>query len=687
MRPLPGQLCLSLCALGSLFAATVGLGDSPLTETEPPLELPPYQVIAAQGPQTTGLSSGVVRSPLPTGRPVFREALAPLPGLVIQDSFGGLEPPRISVRGSGLQSAPVSRGLQLSLNGFPATFADGSFNLGLLETSWWDYAELKPGPAAGVSALGGALSLWTDEEILPTHRRWLVGAGSYQTYYGSLGGGWHNVDHRLALVAGTFQTDGWRNHAQQDRNSFLINHQWNPSRPGRLLTQFLFSRPRLQIPGPLAKETALHSPKENIPRVETDRPHRDTRYGQAATRWQIPTDTGHLSLGTALAFHRDDFRQLLPNGITRTEGGDLHLFGDLRWEGKTFVPSTTDLNFLFQAGYREARRYRNQQGQRGPLIGDQRQKPLSFQAAVDHRLEITENHQWEAGFTFLGARRKLTERLPGQAGTPNDSSLNLQQTKVAPRTAWTWTFTENQSLTASLARSYEPPTFDDLVFTTGPIPARELSSRPLAWQRADSWELLWNSRQNTVDWTLRGFYSRWKNEFLRLAREDGTPRGTVNADRTLRYGLELSANWTIFQDDLREMTLQANAQSSRIRFDDDPVYHHNRLGGTPPHSGHLALVNRWENWFFTPSLQWQGGPTYADHQNSLSFGSHWLTNLAFGWEDPEGWSIRIHLLNLFDQDHIASSAGLLDNANADPSTTIFLPGPPRRLEIQTTHQW
>lgn len=35
----------------------------------------------------------------------LRETLQQMPGLSMQDSFGGFDPPRISVRGSGIQSA------------------------------------------------------------------------------------------------------------------------------------------------------------------------------------------------------------------------------------------------------------------------------------------------------------------------------------------------------------------------------------------------------------------------------------------------------------------------------------------------------------------------------------------------------------------------------------------------------
>ena len=63
----------------------------------------------------------------------LRDTLGRLPGLIMQESFGGFEPPRLSIRGSGVQSAPSSRGVALLLDGLPLGMADGSFNSALFD--------------------------------------------------------------------------------------------------------------------------------------------------------------------------------------------------------------------------------------------------------------------------------------------------------------------------------------------------------------------------------------------------------------------------------------------------------------------------------------------------------------------------------------------------------------------------
>ena len=60
--------------------------------------------------------------------------------VLMQESFGGFEPPRLSIRGSGLDSAPTSRGIALLIDGV----ADPAIGLA---------SERPPLPDQGVMAL------------------------------------------------------------------------------------------------------------------------------------------------------------------------------------------------------------------------------------------------------------------------------------------------------------------------------------------------------------------------------------------------------------------------------------------------------------------------------------------------------------------------------------------------------
>ena len=145
------RLSPALVALAG-FAASAA-GEEPellpaLLVSAPPLPAvaPAVDLTAAGGP----------------GRPAgtLAEAGRAIPGLLVLESFGGFEPPRLSLRGSGLQSAPSSRGVRLLLDGSPLNLADGSFNSALLDASLCDQLDAWRGPDAWRTApavAGGAL--------------------------------------------------------------------------------------------------------------------------------------------------------------------------------------------------------------------------------------------------------------------------------------------------------------------------------------------------------------------------------------------------------------------------------------------------------------------------------------------------------------------------------------------------
>jgi iron complex outermembrane receptor protein len=63
----------------------------------------------------------------------LRDALDYQPGIVVQEFFGGIDQPRLNIRGSGIQSNPVNRGVLLLQDGLPLNEADGSFIISFLE--------------------------------------------------------------------------------------------------------------------------------------------------------------------------------------------------------------------------------------------------------------------------------------------------------------------------------------------------------------------------------------------------------------------------------------------------------------------------------------------------------------------------------------------------------------------------
>jgi iron complex outermembrane receptor protein len=654
-----------------------------------PLDLSPLVVTARlERPEVAG--SGVAAlatdTPLEPATARLSELFQQVPGLIVQDSSGGFDPPRLAVRGSGIQSAPTSRGLAVSFLGMPINSADGSFNLALLDSSWMESAALTRGPAAGVPALGGALALGRAADAFRPGSSVMAAYGSDQTAALSVSGARTAEERALAARAAINHSDGWRPYSRQERESVFAAARTAVDDDTDLSIQFFGSQPWYEVPGPLTKHNALEHPRTPLAAVLRDHPRRDTEYAHlaatASTRWA----GGHASFGLGGVHHHDEFRQLLANGISDTTAEEAYLVFKAG-EDWNLSGQHTEFSALLQAGWWDASRYRNDRGSTGTLIGEQRLRPLTLTAAIDHRVELATNQHLEIGGSVLTAKRDIDDRFaPSTGAVPVD--LAFAGSRIAPRAAWSWSPLKDTTFVISWARSYEPPTYNDLLYTDGPMNARVMRSAPLEWQRADSYEIGAHGRQDRLSWSSYLYYAPWRGEFLRLVDENGSSRGTVNAERTLHTGWESSIEWELLAESASNLAFWATYNYCNARFDGDPVYEDRRLAGVPPHSGAMGLrAVSAGGWFFAPGLQWQAGQTYGDHFHNLGYGGFGLCMLEIGRRHPDGWSATLGLHNLFDRKTIASTAGVLDRATDPAGTAIFLPAAGRSVGLRLEYIW
>jgi iron complex outermembrane recepter protein len=624
----------------------------------------------------------VTITPVPSSNNRLFESLGRVPGLVTQDSFGGIEPPRIMVRGSGIQSAPSSRGIALSWFDLPLNAADGSFNLSLIESEWLESAALARGTAAGVPALGGTLGFAPD--VFQPMVSLAASLASDDAHALHARGAWMSGSTSLASRAAWFRTDGWREHSRQDRESVFAATRWHLDDESGLTISFLGSTPWFEVPGPLTKSQALNDPTSISPAVKRDRPRRETRHAHLNATYTKRTGDGRHLVAAGVTATDDTFYQLLPNGVSSTGAWDayLRLLMENEWGGGK---QQTTVTTLLQTGWWDALRYRNDSGNKGLKIGDQRLRPLTFTAALDHQFRINGRQRVDLGVSWLAARRGIDDRLryEGSARNPDHSDHFL-----APRLAWSHDITETVTFTAAAARSYEPPTYGDLLFTAGPPAARVLRVTDLDWQRADTLEAGCQGNHGPFSWSAFLYHSWWDGELLRLADETGAPRGTVNADDTIHYGFEAGFTWDMVQHGGLSAAIAASYTYTNARFDNDRVSGNRRLGGVPPHVAMITLpLTHSDGWFITPGCQLRSGRTYADHANVLSYGGTALFSLDFGRRKADGWSVILGIQNLFDREAIASTAGVLDRAADPANTSVFLPANGRSFSLRLEHAW
>ena len=666
-------------ALAALLAGPGLCAEEPVDPA--PVILKPYVVEAEQiDPGIVyawePVDRSAVRSLVPVAQWSLADSLAGTAGLVVQPGFGDIDPPRISARGSGLQSAPVNRGLLVRLGELPLNAGDGSFNTALIEPAFFEGARLRSAsqdPAAAALALGGSLDFLG---YAPMRLAAAVGsAGLGKVVAQGDAAPFRLPDARLAYgTAGAFsamQTDGWRPQSEQQRTAAIAQAAWAKGEELALRASFYGTDLSYDVPGPLTLEQAESNPDSISRMAAADRPRREARFGRLAVTGDWCRSERALSSAFSVQHTHDWFRQLRSNGIADTRGTDCALLasGSTRW---------IKAGALWLGTWREQQRFTNLAGVAGPRFADLQQQAHSVTGWADASWWLGDGFEFTTGFSWLYARRATAGTVTG----------NSDYSAASPRVGLEWRLpSSNWKFFARAQRGTEPPTFDDLLPVRGPPAALSVAWTPLRCQRADTIEVgARYAAGSRCTFGVTAYGAAWRDELLRLADASGATRGTVNAGPTQHRGIESSLQCRLLEG-WTNVSFRLAHTWSEARFAGDPVYGDNRLAGLPQHVGTAELEWVHERGPFAAlGASWVGGRTYADHANRLSYPGYALANLRLGWR-REGWGVALEVGNVFDRGYIGSTAGVLDVARDPATTAVFLPGRPRTFTVSVERRW
>ncbi len=631
---------------------------------------------AALGP------TAVVNAAAWSGRPIatLAEALRHLPGVMLQESFGGFEPPRLSLRGSGLDSAPTARGVALLVDGLPLARADGSFHSGLFDPLLFSRVEVYRGTmhaALTPAVLGGVL-----------HAVSRAGAGPVGTTLRLEGGDFGQTRAQFAahgseagLAASFTRSRGWRESSRQERHALQANARRPLGPAAQVEATAYFARADYDVPGPLTLADALARPRTVSAAVLRDQPHRDSDVARLALQARAAPAAGAFAAGLAWLRLRDTFRQLQPNGESAGTSDDLTAHATL---ARHVALGGREHHLLARVtgstGVNRVERFLNDRATRGARFGAYDARARTVALSVENLVWVHRELSAGIGFTALHARRELVDRFapPGAAGAV---SRTVAARDLSPRAGLAWHPRPDLTFRLAASRGAEPPSFDDLLAVQGAHPQLTLRSRDLRAQHATTVEAGAQGRAGPLTWNLTAYHGRWRDEILRLADAAGLPRGAVNAGSTRHVGLETALRWRL-RDAPHGLVLGVTSTLGRFTFEDDPVYGDHRLAGSPPHVGAAELVYEHPRGAFAAlETTWVAGRTSVDHAGRLGYGGHTFVHARLGWRAGERFVVFLAARNLLDRRHLASTAGVLDLARAPAATTIFLPGPARALSL------
>lgn len=646
-------------------------------------------------------------------------ALSGVPGVVVQNFFGGNDQPRIQIRGSGLQQNPVERGILVLQNGLPLNRADGSYIVGFANPQLAEFIEVYRGYMAnrlGATVLGGALNFVSPTGSTQPGVQMTVSGGSFGQIGGAGQAGFKkdNIDGLIEFDAS--RRDGFRTYNNSERvavsGNVGVKHSENVS------TRFFAGYTELgfDVPGPLTKSAMYADPRQvhggptivggvaiNLgPNVPRDKPRRDASQFLIGSRTTATYDAHLIDVAVGYTHTDDTFRFPISSGIRKTDGGDFTGLVRYAYNPAAAVLPLVETTAQFTAGSASRENYINQAGLTGAKFGQSELDATTLALYSGLNIPVWPAFTLSPAISYAHATRDNddTYRLPTRptiAYNPANPTVLLPNGAVPTQsTSYTRTYDgwspslalsyrpDNVStLFAAVSRTFEPPTHDDLLATVNgtpnsspgrPVPgspflaAAAFATPDLKAQTATTVEAGWRGRTDRFSWDAVTYYSWVENELLSLRDSAGAPLGAINADKTTHFGIELGLGARLTD----QLSGRIAYTFQDFRFDNDPLRGNNRLAGAPPHLIYAMLqFQATESWRLQGAMRWSPGRMPVDNMNTLYADPYAVFDLRTEYKIDKTFTVFGEITNLFNETY-ASSTLIVDQAR--PDQAAFLPG-------------
>lgn len=621
----------------------------------------------------------------------IKDALGYQPGVVIQEFFGATDQPRLNIRGSGIQSNPMNRGLTLLQDGLPLNEADGSFVIGTLEARDAAMISVRRGANAitpGTTTLGGEI----DFQSLTGHDesgRVRLEAGSFGRQAVQVSGGFTAGEWDTHVGVTQDRYDGYRRHSNSERQSLRANLGY---RSGKLENRTYLSWTDLdfRIPGTLPKDRIQSDPRGimgdgNTPQDKALNyylrdPHRQTSQLRLANRttWG-DADTRH-ELGIYAQNTDDEFA----NGLYATQTDSRTLGGQWLSTGRTEV-----LDWRLGAAFSNSDMTRDLHST-DPKTGKALKRFGHFDLdATNSNLSAGADWHFARDWTLIGDLKWSSVKRDAR-NIDNGASLAQHWQYTTPRLGALWQWSPDLRIFANLSRSQEAPTYWEIVngsVAAGNPATTSTELTRLRVQKARTLEIgaSGNFGQQADDprWQATIYRSELTDELISTTDANGIKVGTFNyRDGTRHQGVELglAGAWRVTTGSAFEYRLAYTYSDFRFKGGE---YAGNRIAGIPRHLLDAELRYRYQGWRFGPNIRWLAADTPTDHANTPGVEQDayilWGFKADYRWQK---WSAFIQAENLADKRH-ASSYAIRNRAKAsDPG---YLPGNGRSIGIGMTY--
>ena len=638
------------------------------------------------------------------------EAMAQVPGMVVNNRNNYAQDLQISSRGFGARAAFGVRGMRLYTDGIPATMPDGQGQAGHFDLAGAQRIEALRGPFSALygNSSGGVIALFT-APVTSGLAEAAVDVGSFGLRQARLG-----VASPLGRVLGgaltvranlsKFEVDGFRPQSAADRQLGNVQLGWDNGRD-KLIFQFSDQQQDAQDPLGLSRAQFVADPYQTTSQAALFNTRKEIAQTQTGLNWRHLFSGAGVLRESAVMLYQGQRGvtgwQSIPAAVQTpaSHGGGVVDF-DRDYSGAdvnlTWRLGSADLVTGLNTETQEDARYGYENftgsgaarvlGVTGKLRRDETNRATTREAYAQLQMPLGAEASGLALTAGLrGGEVKMSTR-DHFLSNGNDSG-DLSYDYINPVLGLRWALSPTVSLHASAARGFESPTLGELAYR--PNGAAGFNT-DLKGQTSRQFELGAKMRLATLEFDVAAFTADTEDEIGVLSNSGG--RSTFqNVGRTRRYGMELGSLWR----PAAGLKLQAAVTLLDATYRDaftsgtNTVASGNQIAGT-------QRASAWAQAAWLPgggvpgefALEWRAmAKTAANDTNTEFAGGYALANLRwsarFNLAPADALELLVRVDNVFDRVYAGS---VIVN---DGNSRFFETGSPRAglLSARWLHRW
>ncbi len=617
----------------------------------------------AQLRKVAGGTNLVEIAKLPARQATLQDALGFEPGIIMQSFFGGNDQPRLNIRGSGMQSNPVNRGVQLLQDGLAINQADGSFVIGFLEPKSAEMVAVYRGANAlryGGTTLGGAVNMISKNGTSTSPSvRLEYGSDNRLGLSGQLAGQSKDMDYYISASKDSY--DGYRNHSESDRGNVSANVGVNITSNIANRTYFQWTDNFFEIPFVVPKSRAIAEPKQilgdgNTPldkllNVYNRDPFRDSQMTRLANKTRFSSDNLMQELGVFYQQVDDTFTDPLKHNVTDTNDYgmeySLSLTGD-------YITSEDEFFMSFSANQSDMTRsyFANNpaNGSKMQQFGQLELDANNLMLAIQWQAQLSQDIQLVAAAQWVNSNRDIEDVLANSLNQTNSyDSIN-------PKLGINYQLNEDIRFFANISSTSEAPTYWELISANvspkNPAMAK-VTLNDLDAQESTTIELGTSGFFDKTQWNIALYRSDIDDELISIVNDFAVNGKTDNYHAgTIHQGAELE----LIQGFAQDVFIDGDNLDGKLVYNYSDFYFAggeydgNQIAGVPTHLAQFEL--RYQNtsgFYIAPNIKWQMDDTAIDHANSQYQDDYLLVGLQMAYQVNEQFKVYLDGQNLTDE--------------------------------------